>query len=57
MLQPISGYKTYLAAFAIFAFACIGLYAGRLTGTEATALILNALAVAGLRSAISEQRQ
>jgi hypothetical protein len=51
----LSGKKTYLAAAALAVFAITGLVTGNLTADQAIAVFLNALAVAGLRSAISKQ--
>jgi hypothetical protein len=47
----LNGYKTYLSAGALFAFAVYGLVSGHLTSEVALPLIFNAMALAGLRAA------
>lgn len=50
----LSGYKTYLAAAGLFLFAVSGLYTGNLSAVEAWPLILQAAAIAGLRSGVAK---
>lgn len=52
MLVLLSGKKTFLIAGAMALYALVGALAGWITWEQATQLILNAAALAGLRSAI-----
>lgn len=48
----LQGYKSYIAAAGLFLFAVYGLVTGNLETDQGITLILNALAVFGIRSAI-----
>ena len=48
-----NGWKSYLAALGLLVFAIYGLTTGNLTTDQGIALIINALAVFGLRNAIA----
>lgn len=48
----LKGYKAYAAAAGLFLFAAYGLTTGHLTADQAIPLMLNALAVFGLRNAL-----
>jgi hypothetical protein len=51
----LEGKKTYIVVLAMIAFAASGLFLGRLDGQEAVKLILEALAILGLRDAIAKK--
>lgn len=48
----LKGYKTYIAAAALFLFAAYGLAAKHLSADQAIPLMLQALTAAGLRNAL-----
>lgn len=51
----MSGWKTYSVAAALCAFAFTGLATGKIDGNHALELILEALALMGLRHAIATE--
>lgn len=53
-MEQLSGYKTYILCGAMLVFATLGLVLDKLTGAEAGTLILEALAIAGLRNGIAK---
>lgn len=48
----LNGYKTYLSALALLAFAVYGLATNHLDSATGWPLVMEALALAGLRNAI-----
>ena len=48
-----NGYKTYVAAGAMFVFALYGLITNKLDQNQAIEMILEAAAIVGLRNAVS----
>jgi hypothetical protein len=50
----ISGYKTYIAAFLLAMFAISGFFTGSLEDMEVFKLLVEALAIAGLRHGIAK---
>ena len=53
----LNGKKTYLAAIALFLWAFIGWWMGKLADNEAWKMILEAAALAGLRHGISKMEK
>lgn len=51
-MNYLNGWKTYCASAALFLFAAYGLASGHLDSVTAWPLLLQALAIAGLRNAI-----
>jgi hypothetical protein len=51
-IKFLSGYKTYIAAFLLLAWAIWGGVEGFIDGAKATELVLLALSIIGLRSSI-----
>jgi hypothetical protein len=51
----LDGKKTILAAAALFLFALLGLYTGKLDGSETVKIVLEAAAIYGLRDAIAKK--
>ncbi len=49
----LRGRKTYLVSLAMLLFAISGLFLGQLDSNQATTVILEALAIAGLRAGIA----
>lgn len=53
-MKFLNGYKTYLIAAAILAYALLGVGLGDMDGAKFVELILEASALAGLRHGISK---
>jgi hypothetical protein len=56
-IKFLSGYKTYIAAILLIAWAIWGGIAGFIDGAKATELVLLALSIIGLRSSIEEVKE
>ena len=56
VMQFLSGKKTYVVVVAMFLFAGLGMYLGKLTGEQSVMLVLEGLAIAGLRSGIASNK-
>lgn len=52
LLEKVKGYKTYAACVGLVLFASLGLGFGYLSSEEAGKVLLEALALAGIRNAI-----
>lgn len=50
----LDGYKTYIAAAGLALFGLLGLALGHLSGAEAGQLLIEALAIAGLRHGVAK---
>ena len=57
MMDALNGNKTYLAAAGMIAYAVIGLALGLHTSDKAVELILQALAIIGLRHGIAKVQE
>ena len=55
MLTWLSGKKTYITVLCMLAYAVAGYFLGKETADESVKLVLEALAVAGLRAGIAKQ--
>jgi hypothetical protein len=53
-IEALKGKKTYLLAFALFAYAFGGYFTGHLTAAEAIGLVWGSGVVSALRAAISK---
>jgi len=53
-MNVLNGYKTYIAAAGLTVFAVLGLIYGKLSGVEAGTLVIEAIAIAGLRHGIAK---
>lgn len=55
MFAALSGKRTYIVSFLMVVYAVIGLYIDKVDVDSGTQLILEALAIAGLRSGIAKK--
>lgn len=55
IVEATNGKKTYAVVVAMLVFAGLGLWLGKLTGDQAITLMLESIAIAGLRDAISKK--
>ena len=53
-MKWLNGRKSYLVSFAMLAFAVLGFALGKLDATQAGELLLQVLAIAGLRHGIQK---
>jgi len=55
MLYAIRGRRTYIIAVCMVIYAVLGFFLGKQTQDEMVMMVLNALAVAGLRAGIANK--
>jgi len=53
-MDKVNGYKTYILCAMMMAFSILGVALGKLDGPQAGTLILEALALAGLRHGVAK---
>ncbi len=54
--EKLKGYKTYAACIALAVYAVAGFIVGKVDGVTAGELVIEALAIAGLRAGVSKKK-